>query len=150
MRLARLNCPPISPAASNSVTACPRSAAVVAHARPAGPAPTTATRFGAVARATANSASRHAAGLTRHDAARFSKMWSRQAWLHAMQVLISSARPSTAFLTNSASARNGRAIDTMSASPRASTASATAGSLIRLVVTSGTRTLPLSRPVTHV
>ena len=150
MRFARLNWPPISPAASNSVTAWPRSAAVVAQARPAGPAPTTATRFGCAAGATANSASRHAAGLTRHEAVRFSKMWSRHAWLHAMHVLISSARPAIALFTNSASARNGRAIDTMSASPRASTLSATAGSLMRLVVTSGTRTLPLRRRVTQV
>ena len=37
-----LNWPPISAAASNSVTAWPRSASVVAQARPAGPAPTTA------------------------------------------------------------------------------------------------------------
>ena len=54
-------------------------------------------------------------------------MWSRHAWLHAMHVLISSARPPPPSSTNSASARNGRAIDTMSASPRASSASATAG-----------------------
>ena len=42
-RFAMLNCPPMRSAASNSVTSWPRSAAVVAHAMPAGPAPTTAT-----------------------------------------------------------------------------------------------------------
>ena len=51
--------------------------------------------------------------------------------------------------TNSGSARNGRAIDTMSASPRASTASPVAGSLMRLVVISGMPTAPFSRRVTH-
>ena len=96
------------------------------------------------------SVSRHANGLTRHVATSRSKMWSRHAWLQAMHVLISSARPSAALLTKSASARNGRAIDTMSASPRARIASATAGSLMRFVVISGTRTAPRSRAVTHV
>jgi hypothetical protein len=79
-----------------------------------------------------------------------SKMWSRQAWLQAMQVLISSARPAAALFTKSASARKGRAIDTMSASPRASTSSATSGTLMRLVVTSGIDTSPFMRRVTQV
>ena len=43
---ARLNWPPMASAASKSVTSCPRRAAVVEHARPAGPAPTTASRRG--------------------------------------------------------------------------------------------------------
>ncbi len=76
-------------------------------------------------------------------------MWSRQAWLQAMQVLISSARPVAALTTKSGSARSGRAIDTMSASPRARIASASAGSLMRLVVTSGTFTSSLIRRVTQ-
>ncbi len=66
-----------------------------------------------------------------------------------MQVSISSARPSAALRTNAASARNGRAIDTMSASPRARIDSPTAGSLIRLVVTSGSFTRLFIRAVTH-
>ena len=66
-----------------------------------------------------------------------------------MQVLISSARPLCALDSSSASARNGRAIDTMSASPRDITSSATCGSLMRLVVTSGTDTLPFSLRVTQ-
>jgi hypothetical protein len=40
-----LNWPPISPEASNRSTLWPRSAATVAAARPAGPAPTTAIFF---------------------------------------------------------------------------------------------------------
>jgi hypothetical protein len=77
------------------------------------------------------------------------KIWSRQAWLQPMQVLISSARPSADLRTKSGSARNGRAIDTMSASPRASTDSPVAGSLMRLVAMSGMPTWPLSLRVTH-
>eukprot|EP01139_Manchomonas_bermudensis_P010654 Amastigsp_a340853_7.p3 type:complete len:170 gc:universal Amastigsp_a340853_7:955-1464(+) len=66
-----------------------------------------------------------------------------------MQVLISCARPSAALRTKSASAKNGRAMETMSAQPSASTASATSGVLMRFVATSGTRTAPLSFFVTH-
>src|SRR5213594_2866119 len=66
-----------------------------------------------------------------------------------MHVLISSARPSAALVTNAGSARNGRAIDTMSASPRAMMSSATAGSLMRLVAISGIETAPFKRRVTH-
>ena len=66
-----------------------------------------------------------------------------------MQVLISSPLFSAALLTKSASARKGRAIDTMSAQPEASTSSATSGVLMRLVVISGIVTSPLSRWVTH-
>ncbi|MOA23933.1 hypothetical protein D3C78_1445850 [compost metagenome] len=65
-----------------------------------------------------------------------------------MQVLISSLRPSAALLTNSGSARNGRAIDTMSASPSARICSATCGVLMRLVVISGMPTVPRSLAVT--
>ncbi len=58
--------------------------------------------------------------------------------------------PAAALATKSGSARNGRAIDTMSARPSASTRSATSGVLMRLVVTSGTDTWPMSRSVTQV
>ena len=70
-----------------------RSAADTAAASPAGPAPTTATR------PRARGGRQHQRGLpagpgfTRQDAFRLPKAWSRQAWLQAMQVLISSARP---------------------------------------------------------
>jgi hypothetical protein len=57
--------------------------------------------------------------------------------------------PLCALDSNSASARNGRAIDTISASPRARIASATCGSLMRLVVTSGIDTAPFSLRVTQ-
>src|SRR5437763_807056 len=70
MRRARLNCPPTASAASNSVTAWPRSAAVTAHARPAGPAPTTATRRRRSAGVGTSSVSRQAYGLTRQVATR--------------------------------------------------------------------------------
>ena len=53
------------------------------------------------------------------------------------------------FDSSSASARNGRAIDTISASPRERISSATCGSLIRLVVTSGSETWPFSLRVTQ-
>ncbi|MNP11766.1 hypothetical protein D3C76_1039690 [compost metagenome] len=65
-----------------------------------------------------------------------------------MQVLISSPRPAAALLTNSGSARNGRAIETISASPSARICSATSGVLIRLVVISGIFTEPRSFAVT--
>jgi hypothetical protein len=93
---------------------------------PAGPAPTTALLLRG-GRDDTSSVSWQARGLTRQEQVLRSKMWSRQAWLQAMQVLISSARPAAALFTNSESARKGRAIDTMSASPRASTSSATSG-----------------------
>ena len=91
--------------------------------------------------------SRQARGLTRQDAFLFSNTWSRQAWLQAMQVLISSARPSMAFCTKNASASSGRAIDTKSASPAARIDSAISGLLIRLDAQTGTDTSALSRAV---
>lgn len=144
------SCPPISDAASKSVTSCPRSAADTAHASPAGPAPTTAIRLRSRVGASTSSVSWQARGLTRQDVIFPLKVWSRQAWLHPMQVLISSARPSFALPTKSGSARNGRASETMSARPSASNSSATSGVLIRLLVTSGTETDPISRFVTQV
>jgi hypothetical protein len=104
----------------------------------------------AVAASTVTSSSWQAKGLTRQEQSWREKMWSRQAWLQAMQVLIASARPAAALFTNSASARKGRAIETMSASPRAMTSSATCGSLMRLVVISGILTSPFMRAVTQV
>ena len=93
--LARLNWPPISVAESNNVTLCPRDAAWVAKERPAGPAPTTATFLPVPdTGVSGNSVSWQAFGLTRHDARRMEKVWSRHAWLHPMHVLISSLRPS--------------------------------------------------------
>ena len=65
------------------------------------------------------------------------KAWSRQAWLQAMQVLISSARSSIALLTKSASASSGRAIETRSASPAARMSSASSGVLIRFDAQTG-------------
>jgi hypothetical protein len=78
--------------------------------------------------------------LTRQEVILPAKVWSRQAWLQPMQVLISSARPG-APCDEVGSASSGRAIDTMSA-PSASRRSATSGVLMRLVVTSGMPTCP--------
>lgn len=142
--------PPISSAASNSVTSCPRSDAETAHARPAGPAPTTATRFTVRVGDRVSSVSWQARGLTRQEVTLPLKTWSRQAWLQPMQVLIASARPSAALATKSGSARNGRAIDTMSARPEARISSATSGVLMRLLVTNGTETAPRTFSVTQV
>ncbi len=77
-------------------------------------------------------------------------MWSRQAWLQAMQGVIAWARPARALATKAASARNGRAIETMSAQPSASVASATSGVLMRLDATSGIETSPIIRLVSQV
>ena len=76
------------------------------------------------------------------------KVWSRHAWLQAMQVLISSARSSSALATKAGSARNGRAIDTISACPEAMISSASSGVLIRLDAHTGTSTTSVSRAVT--
>ena len=136
-----LNWPPMRSAASNRCTSWPRSASVVDAARPAGPAPTTAKRRRAGVRRITISVSRAARGLTRQVASLLLKMWSRQAWLQAMQVLMSAARPSRALATKCESASSGRAMLTMSAQPSASTCSATSGVLMRLLVISG---MPMS------
>ena len=65
-----------------------------------------------------------------------------------MQVLISSSRPCWAFTTKSGSAKKGRAIDTISASPLARISSATSGVLIRLVAISGVEICLRKRLVT--
>ena len=95
------------------------------------------------------SVSLQARGLTRQEVSLPPKVWSRQAWLQAMQVLISSALPCAALLTNSASARKGRAMETMSAMPSAKICSAISGVLMRLVATTGIPTLPFSFCVTQ-
>ena len=86
--------------------------------------------------------------MTRQVDTFISKVWSRQAWLQAMQGAIRAACPERALATKSGSARNGRASETMSAQPSASTSSATCGVLIRFEVISGTRTSPIIRRVT--
>ena len=144
IRIAMSNCPPTWSRASKSSTSCPRPARVVAAASPAGPAPTTATLRAVLVGSMTSSVSYPALGLTRQVARCLRKVWSRHAWLHAMHVLISSARPCSALRTNSGSARNGRARDTRSAPPE-STCSATSGVLIRLVAQTGIRTCSLSR-----
>ena len=90
-----------------------------------------------------------ARGFTRQEVILPAKVWSRQAWLQPMQVLMSCARPAAALFTNSGSAKKGRAMLTMSAWPLARMFSATSGVLMRLVATSGMPTLPLSCSVTQ-
>ncbi len=132
------------------MTAWPRSAAETAQARPAGPAPTTATRFFSLVGESTSSVSWQARGLTRQVVILPLKVWSRQAWLQPMQVLMVSGRPASALATKSASARKGRARETRSARPSARISSAFSGVLMRLLVTSGTETAPMSRLVTQV
>ena len=91
-----------------------------------------------------------ARGFTKHDVVFMLNVWSRQAWLQAMQVLISSRRPVAALFINSLSANIGRAMETRSASPRSSTSSATSGMLIRLEVMTGILTSLRTRAVTLV
>ena len=66
-----------------------------------------------------------------------------------MHVLISSARPCSAFFGNSGSARKGRAIEIISACPSVRIFSATSGVLILLVVINGMDSLPINRFVTQ-
>ena len=66
-----------------------------------------------------------------------------------MQVFISSGLPSIDFNTNSGSAKNGRAIETISALPSANTCSATSGILMRFVVIKGIFTSPIIFLVTQ-
>ena len=97
-----------------------------------------------------SSVSWQARGLTKHEAIFIEKIWSKQAWLQPIHVLISSLRPCSAFCTKKASANIGRAIDTISACPAAKTCSAISGVLIRFEVISGTLTKPFNFSVTHV
>jgi hypothetical protein len=116
-------------------------------ARPAGPAPTTAMRFcaddrggraGLVARARVDEAGGDLAA----------KVWSRQAWLQAMQVLISAARPARGLVDEFGVGQQGARHDTMSAQPSASTCSATSGVLMRLLVMTGI-VMPSARLSAH-
>ena len=79
MRLAILNWPPISLAASYKVTLWPRSAAVTAQAKPAGPAPTIAIVFVAWVGAIIIRVSSQALGLTKQLLVLPLNTWSRQA-----------------------------------------------------------------------
>lgn len=120
----------------------------MANASPAGPAPTTARfflhggkdwHFGFVAGARIHQA--------RGDFANEDLIETGLIAANTSVDLIGSS--DCAFDSSSASARNGRAIDTISASPRERISSATCGSLIRLVVTSGSETWPFSLRVTQ-
>mmetsp|Transcript_2900 Transcript_2900/g.8763 ORF Transcript_2900/g.8763 Transcript_2900/m.8763 type:complete len:272 (-) Transcript_2900:634-1449(-) len=132
---ARLNWPPTSWSFSNSVTRCPRAASAVAQAMPATPAPTTATAFGEGegAKSRAASVSCPARGFTRHETGIILKVWSRHAWLQAMQVFVASSWPRKALATRSGSAKKGRAIETRSDASFRKSSSQTLTSLMRFV-----------------
>ena len=69
--------------------------------------------------------------------------------MQAIQVFISSVRPSAVLLTKFSSANNGRAIETISAIPSLKMLSATFGSLIRFEVTIGILRCGRNLPVTQ-
>ena len=94
-----------------------------------------------------SSVSRPARGFTRQEAFLCWKVWSRHAWLQAMQVLIRSGDPACALSAQSGSARNGRAMLTRSAWPSARICSAVWGMLIRFEAATGTDTTSLTRRV---
>ncbi len=86
-----------------------------AAAIPATPAPITAIFLTTAAGLNFSSVSRQATGLTKQLAVWPKKTLSKQAWLQAMQVLISSTLPLCAFFTQVLSAKKGRAIEIKSA-----------------------------------
>jgi hypothetical protein len=74
---------------------------------PAGPAPMTAIFLLFETLLKTNDVSAQALGLTKQPAGFPSKTWSRQAWLQAIQVLISSTLPCFAFRGQAGSAKKG-------------------------------------------
>ena len=134
-----LNCPPMVVSLSYNVTVCPICAAVIAKAQPAGPAPTTPifNRWLVGNSWMTNSVSWQAMGLTKQLATLPTNTWSKQAWLQPIQVLISSSLLSRDFCNRYGSAKNGRAILTMSAECDDKILSAVVGWLIRFVATNG-------------
>src|SRR5699024_4208700 len=116
---------------------------------PAGPAPATATVFAVRVGPRTSSVSWQARGFTRHEVVRKENVWSRQAWLQPMQVLMVSGMPATALLTKSGAARKGLAMETMSAWLIPRSRSAFSGVLMRLLATSGSVVLSMRRLVTH-
>ena len=129
-----LTAPPSSSARSNSVTWCPRRAAISAVFMPAGPPPMTATRAGVAAGSSVPApkrASRPAAGLRMQVISWPSHSRSRQPWLQPMQRRMLSVRPACAFLTHSGSVMSARATPTRSASPRSRISLAISGVRIR-------------------
>ena len=121
-----------SPSRASNSTISRRPASVTAHSRPAGPAPTIATRAAAVSgarRTTSGAAGRRAApggpssGLTEH---RRTGSNARQSSLQATHGRTAAARPPSSLRGMSGSAISARAIPTRSA-PAASAASIVSG-----------------------
>ena len=97
-----------------------------------------------------SSVSWQARGLTRQEVILPPKVWSRQAWLQPMQVLISSGVPGRGLVDEvGVGEERARHATPCRRSPSASSCSATSGVLIRLVATSGTATAPMSFFVTQ-
>ena len=135
-----LNWPPISPAASNRSTAWPRSASVVARGEPRRAGADDRDALARARRARARARSRGTArGLTRQRRELAAgTTWSRQAWLQAMQVLISSARPGRGLAHElRVGQQRPRHATPCRRCRRRAICSATSGVLMRLVVTSG-------------
>ena len=132
-RFSRSKCPPTSALSSNSVTSCPRRAATPATFRPAGPAPTTATRLGSAAGRSVPSpqrCSRPTAGFITQCMRRPRKPVARHS-LAPTHRTTSPSRPSSVLRIRNGSAMCARTIATMSAAPEVTTFSAVARSRMR-------------------
>jgi hypothetical protein len=130
--------PPVSLACSQTVTACPRAAAVAAARSPAGPPPTTSTRRRRSG--SGSGASRPARGLVTQPSGRLRPTRPTHSWLQPRQRRTSPSRPVSAFAANSGSAICARTAPTRSQSLIASARSACAGVRKRPTPTTGTST----------
>ena len=149
-RAARCNCPPTRGALSNRVTRCPRPAAVIAAASPAGPAPTTAMVFGASVGAGTISVSKQARGLTRQVLI-LPGEGVVEAGLVAGDAGRDLVRPPGRRLGDEIGIGEERAghADHVGGARRRAAPSATSGVLIRFEAISGRPTLPMSFWVTQ-
>ena len=138
--------PPKAPAFSYKVTSCPRSESVHAHSMPAGPPPTTITRFFFATGLAASWRSWPKVGFTRQM--RGCVTGSSQL-AQRVQRMISSIRPSSTLRANHGSAHSVRPSAMTSASPASSTRSAKFSSM-RPAVMTGTSTASLIRRATAV
>ena len=140
MRRAMRNWPPSSLSASNSSTRCPSAASARALSIPAGPPPITANRRGhpRLPRVFGKLALAPGARID-HARNRLVEQRTIDACLIARDARVDQfAVLRAALATIAASARNGRAIETKSALPAASTSSAAARQLMRLLAITGT------------
>ena len=138
-RACRRVLPPTSGDTPKTVTAWPRAAAIHAASRPAMPAPTTTTRRRRAARAGRQSSSSASAtrGLLSHTSGWCSTICPQQV-LQETQNRISDSRPAALLSGHAGSVTSGRPSAISSTAPRATWASASAGSVISPRPTSGT------------